>query len=121
MPSFTIVGYVWKILGRGGFLSPPYPWAAPKKPILNKVIPNLLQTDCTTETSFYDKSNGLFLGKENFVQRLILSNTIFFYFQKFQRILIVQFSFNIGKKPLFHKKIEAKIFFSEDDMSANSF
>ena len=36
MPSFIIVGYVWQILGRGTFL-PPYPWAALKKPILNRV------------------------------------------------------------------------------------
>ena len=33
------VGYMWQILGRGAFLPPPprHPWAAPKKPILNRV------------------------------------------------------------------------------------
>ena len=36
MLSFTNVGYVWQILERGVFL-PPHPWAAPKKPILNRV------------------------------------------------------------------------------------
>ena len=30
---FIIVGYVWQILWRGS----PHPWAAPKKPILNRV------------------------------------------------------------------------------------
>ena len=37
MPSFIIVGYVWRILGRRGQKAPPHPWAAPKKPILNRV------------------------------------------------------------------------------------
>ena len=37
MPSFIIVRYVWQVLGRGGFLPPSHPWAAPKKPILNRV------------------------------------------------------------------------------------
>ena len=38
VPSFIIAGYVWQILGGGGFLpSPSHPWAAPKMPILNRV------------------------------------------------------------------------------------
>ena len=44
MPSFIIVEYIWEILGRGAFLPhhPPtphtlYPWAAPKRTILNRV------------------------------------------------------------------------------------
>ena len=37
VPSFTIVGYAWQILGRGGKKAPSHPWAAPKKPILNRV------------------------------------------------------------------------------------
>ena len=37
MPKFIIVGYVWQILGRGAFLPPTHLWAAPKKPILNRV------------------------------------------------------------------------------------
>ena len=37
MPSFIIAEYVWQILGRGVFVSPPHPWAAPKMPILNRV------------------------------------------------------------------------------------
>ena len=34
-----IVGYVWQILGRGAFLPHPHPhpWAAQKRPILNRV------------------------------------------------------------------------------------
>ena len=38
MPSFIIIGYVWRILGRGAKKpSPHHPWAARKKPILNRV------------------------------------------------------------------------------------
>ena len=38
MPSFIIVGYVWRILGRRSQRAPsPHPLAAPKKPILNRV------------------------------------------------------------------------------------
>ena len=37
MRSFIIVGYAWQIFERGAFLAPPHPWAAPKKPILNRV------------------------------------------------------------------------------------
>ena len=32
VPSFNIVGYVWQILGKGAFLAPLRPWAAPKCP-----------------------------------------------------------------------------------------
>ena len=37
--SFIIVGCVWQILGRVGLFAPPppHPWAALKKPILNRV------------------------------------------------------------------------------------
>ena len=41
-----IVGYVWRILGRGA-KKPPHPWAAPKKPILNRVKHS--QDDFTTK------------------------------------------------------------------------
>ena len=37
MPSFIIVGYVWRILGRGAKKAPANPRAGPKKPILNRV------------------------------------------------------------------------------------
>ena len=38
MPSFIIVGFVWRILRRGGCQkAPPHPWAALKKSILNRV------------------------------------------------------------------------------------
>ena len=37
VPKFSIVGYVWQILGRGAFLPTPRPWVALKKPILNRV------------------------------------------------------------------------------------
>ena len=37
MPSFIIVGYVWRILGRGAKKAPTNPRAGPKKPILNRV------------------------------------------------------------------------------------
>ena len=38
VPSFFIVGYVWQILGRGGFLPPPPPSvSSPKKAHLNRV------------------------------------------------------------------------------------
>ena len=37
MLSFIIAKYVWQILGKGIFLAPLYPWATPKKPILNRV------------------------------------------------------------------------------------
>ena len=39
VPRFITVGYVWQILGRGAIfpLLPPHPWAALKKPILNRV------------------------------------------------------------------------------------
>ena len=37
MPSFIIVGYVWRILGRGAKKAPANPRAGPKKPILNNV------------------------------------------------------------------------------------
>ena len=36
MPSFFIVGYVWQVLGRRD-LFVPHPWAAPKRPMLNRV------------------------------------------------------------------------------------
>ena len=36
VPSLIIIRYVWQILRKETFLSP-YPWAAPKKPILNRV------------------------------------------------------------------------------------
>ena len=40
---------MWQILGRGGlFAPPPYPWAAPKKPILNRVKVKLIATPVTT-------------------------------------------------------------------------
>ena len=49
VPSFITVEYLWQILGRGGELSAtPLPWAAPKKPILNRVnafIPKIV-ADC---------------------------------------------------------------------------
>ena len=35
--SFIIVHYVWQILGEVAFLAHPYPWAALKWPILNRV------------------------------------------------------------------------------------
>ena len=36
--SLIIVGYVWEILGREAFWHAlPHPWAAPKKPVLNRV------------------------------------------------------------------------------------
>ena len=38
VPSFTIAGYAWQILEKGGLFGTPHPWAAPKKPILNRVI-----------------------------------------------------------------------------------
>ena len=37
VPSFIIEGYVWQILRKRAFLHPPYPWAAPKRLILNRV------------------------------------------------------------------------------------
>ena len=39
MPSFIIVGYAWRILGRGSRKCPSSlpPWAALKKPILNRI------------------------------------------------------------------------------------
>ena len=37
MPSFINVGYVWQILERGAFLAPSHSWAAPKRPILNRI------------------------------------------------------------------------------------
>ena len=37
MPSFIIVGYVWRILGRGAKKAPANPRAGLKKPILNRV------------------------------------------------------------------------------------
>ena len=37
MLSFIIVGYVWRILGRGAKKAPANPRAGPKKPILNRV------------------------------------------------------------------------------------
>ena len=39
MLNFIVVGYVQRILGRGDLFasSSPHPWAAPKKPILNKI------------------------------------------------------------------------------------
>ena len=38
MGSFIIVGYLWQVLGRGIFLpSLLLPWAAPKKPTMNRV------------------------------------------------------------------------------------
>ena len=39
VPSFIIAEYVRRILGTGGQKGPPptHPWAAPKKPILNRV------------------------------------------------------------------------------------
>ena len=44
MPSFIIVRYVWRILGREGWGKkvPHDPRAAPKKPILNRVKIHLL-------------------------------------------------------------------------------
>ena len=43
VPSFIIVWYMQHILGREGlFGPPPHPWAAPKKPILNRVKEHLL-------------------------------------------------------------------------------
>ena len=36
VPSFIIVGFVWRILGRG-VKKVPHTWAAPKKSILNRV------------------------------------------------------------------------------------
>ena len=35
--SFIIVHYVWQILGEVAFLAHPYPWAALKWPILNRI------------------------------------------------------------------------------------
>ena len=56
MPSFIIAGYVWQILGRGGpKRPPPQPWAAPKKPILDRIK----NPFSMTESSFKDIS---FLG-----------------------------------------------------------
>ena len=45
VPSFIIVGYVWQILRTGAFCPPlpVYPWAAPKKPILNRVNEYVVQ------------------------------------------------------------------------------
>ena len=37
MSSFIIVGYMWQILGREPKSPPPHPWAALKKPTLNRV------------------------------------------------------------------------------------
>ena len=37
VPSFIIVGYVRQTLDKWAFLGPPHQWAAPKKPILNRV------------------------------------------------------------------------------------
>ena len=55
MPSFIIAVYVWQILGRGGPKRPPQPWAAPKKPILDRIKNPFPMT----ESSFKDIS---FLG-----------------------------------------------------------
>ena len=50
-PSFIIVEYVWQILGRGGgpfWLTHPNPWAAPKKPFLNRVKCEKMLTSIAT-------------------------------------------------------------------------
>ena len=49
MSSFIIAGYLWRILGRGP-KTPPYPWAALKKPILNRVKAG---KNANNETDFY--------------------------------------------------------------------
>ena len=49
-----IVGYVWQILGRGGFCAPPHPWAAPKMSILNRVNRRFSQwVLCMIEKNWY--------------------------------------------------------------------
>ena len=52
VPSFIFVGYVWQILGRSGGVwvwPSTHPWAAPKKPILNRA--NIFKSlTCSTKS-----------------------------------------------------------------------
>ena len=64
MISFIIVRYVWQILGRGRKKALPYPWAAPKKPILNRVKINCL-INCL-ELSNWEQSSSRAASYGNF-------------------------------------------------------
>ena len=68
LPSFIIKRYVWHILGRGAFLPHHYPWAAPKRPILNWVNNNFVTT---LKRSDLDKTQKLLI-----CHRTTLSKTV---------------------------------------------
>ena len=61
MPSFIIVGYVWRILGRKAKKPPPNPSAAPKKSILNRVkdLINNIRNNTISETDAKKDLNTL--------------------------------------------------------------
>ena len=61
MPSFIIVRYVRQILERGGQKDPPNPWAAPKKPILNRVKKH--PSTCVIQVEYLFQDNVV-RGKE---------------------------------------------------------
>ena len=68
VPSFIIVGYVWRILWRGTFWPPPRPWAAPKRPILNRVKTYLfctfISSNCVSGNFLFGEESSLFSFKD---------------------------------------------------------
>ena len=68
VPSFIIVRYVWRILGRGAFCPPPHPWAAPKRPILNRakmyLFCTFISSNCVSGNFFFGKESSLFYSKD---------------------------------------------------------
>ena len=74
VPSFIKVGYVWQILERGAFLAP-HQWAAPKRPILNRVkiqnpsgrIHNFFWSIFSKDFAHISLGHASFLILENFI------------------------------------------------------
>ena len=117
MPSFIIVAYVWQILKRMGLLPLPpalHPWAAPKKPILNRVKKRL-QHRC------FLVNIAKFLRKAFFIEHpqwLLLTFTTAFRNYYWQDLSVIFFTLTYTSKRLreavvyrcFCKKVFLKIF-----------
>ena len=56
VPGSIIVGFVWRILGPPKS-PPPHPWAATKKPILNRVKMPLTNCEITLQLTCCKKSS----------------------------------------------------------------